>query len=634
MKNLKNFNGVNKSYFIVIITLLLILPLGVLGQSGAKESPKKTISSIDQLPKHTYKISGTITQLLNDDRAFSDFSQQVRQDIEKDLEEYDILDKKTLRDFNSARVTLDLLKGKHKEVLDGILRLREMEDKPAEKLMTGLSEEVITLTRQKTEATEGKQFQETYARILKDKIKKYPWKVIQDRIIESKGRMEIYNRNFLIGIVQSQMEPIAKKNGNISIGIALQVIRLRYFFQEILPLKEHTLKVYEELIKANRIEKPDIWKDREVDLSDKKNLSEVVIAIWDTGVDTSVFPGQLFTNPKEKIDNLDNDRNGYVDDVHGIAYTLRFDKTPELLYPLDKSKGKDSIQIELLKGYVDLTNAIDSPEATALKKKFSALKPQELNPVMESLMKQALYMHGTHVAGIAIKGNPYARILVARLTADYRQIAGPLTMELTHKSAQMLKDVIDYFKTNHVRVVNMSWDMSFKEIEKDLEANGVGKNPQERRAMARKMFDIQKKAFYEAIAGAPDIVFVNAAGNDDDDPKFTDCIPTAIDLPNVIVAGAVNQSGDETSFTSFGEAVDVYANGYNVVSYIPGGYTIAASGTSMSSPQVANLAAKLIALKPHLKAKEVAELIKKGADKSKDGRILLINPKHTVELLK
>jgi hypothetical protein len=54
----------------------------------------------------------------------------------------------------------------------------------------------------------------------------------------------------------------------------------------------------------------------------------------------------------------------------------------------------------------------------------------------------------------------------------------------------------------------------------------------------------------------------------------------------------------------------------------------------MSSPNVTNLAAKLIALKPTLKPAEIVALIKKGADR-KEGTFpyLLMNPKRSVELL-
>ena len=58
------------------------------------------------------------------------------------------------------------------------------------------------------------------------------------------------------------------------------------------------------------------------------------------------------------------------------------------------------------------------------------------------------------------------------------------------------------------------------------------------------------------------------------------------------------------------------------------------SGTSMASPNVVNLAAKLIALDPSLTPEETISLIKQGADKSIDGRRNLINPKATVALLK
>ncbi len=148
------------------------------------------------------------------------------------------------------------------------------------------------------------------------------------------------------------------------------------------------------------------------------------------------------------------------------------------------------------------------------------------------------------------------------------------------------------------------------------------------------MFTVLKNDFYEAIKNAPGILFVASAGNEDNDPRFQDYIPGAMGLPNILVVGAVDQAGDETSFTSFGSSVDVYANGYKVKSFLPGGEIMPAAGTSMSSPQVTNLAAKLLALNPKLKTLEVKDLILRGAEKNKDGRILLINPKLSVQLLK
>lgn len=635
---MKNLKMMKHAFFIFLILLLVILPLTANDQLTGNENQKNKITNIDQLPRHTYKISITLTELLTDAKAFVDFAQQVRQDIEADFTNYDIRDTTTLREYYGVLVILDVLRGNHDAALAGIERLRELVDKPAARLMTGLINQVIIEAHRKVKTLQGNQFKKAFEDILAEKVDTFPWKTIQEDIIKTKGMMDMYSKNLLLGVVRSQFEPALKKSGHVSGDMARQLIRIGYVLKDVLPLKDSIVTVYGNLIKKRRIEKPDIWKERQVDLTGEKGLSPVVVAIWDTGIDITVFPHHFFTNPKEKLDGKDNDSNGFIDDVHGIAYTLEADKTPGLLYQVERSSQSSSQvisrEIELLKGFIDLQNVVDSPEAAALKKKMAALQPEGVKSLLENLMQQALYIHGTHVAGIAIDGNPYAHILVTRITGDYRQTPKPMTMELAQKLAKMFKEVIAYFKANNVRVVNMSWTNSLKEIEQNLEANGIGKDAVERGKIAGRMFKVLKDAFYEAIKNAPGILFVNSAGNEDNDPLFQEYIPTSFDLPNVMVVGAVDQAGDETNFTSFGQVVDVYANGYNVVSFLPGGKTMPASGTSMSSPQVANLAAKLLALSPGLKIPELVELITKGAEKSKDGRILLINPKRSVQLLR
>src|ERR1039458_1669266 len=142
-----------------------------------------------------------------------------------------------------------------------------------------------------------------------------------------------------------------------------------------------------------------------------------------------------------------------------------------------------------------------------------------------------------------------------------------------------------------------------------------------------------KDSFVGAMQGAPDILFVSAAGNENNDVRFNEDIPSAIDLPNTVTAGAVDKAGDEAAFTSFGK-VDVYANGYEVDSVLPGGDHQIASGTSLASPQLTNLAAKLFAKYPQLTAVQVKKLMVDGSDKKEiTGRkILLLNERRSFEL--
>jgi len=79
--------------------------------------------------------------------------------------------------------------------------------------------------------------------------------------------------------------------------------------------------------------------------------------------------------------------------------------------------------------------------------------------------------------------------------------------------------------------------------------------------------------------------------------------------------------------------VKMYANGYEVESYVPGGKKFKYSGTSMASPNVANLAAKLITLNPKLTPKQTIDMMFKGADPMEGhSELLVINPKKSIGL--
>jgi subtilisin family serine protease len=169
-------------------------------------------------------------------------------------------------------------------------------------------------------------------------------------------------------------------------------------------------------------------------------------------------------------------------------------------------------------------------------------------------------------------------------------------------------------------VVNMSWSLSPPAGEGNDEA-------------ARECFAIVKRGMMEAIRSAPEILFVAAAGNGNQDATFSEAIPPALELPNLVTVGAVDQTGRPTEFTSFGKTVALYANGRAIEARMPGGERMPVSGTSLAAPQVANLAAKLWAIDPSLKVAEVIGLIKAGASAGPDGTISLINPKRSVVLL-
>ena len=208
------------------------------------------------------------------------------------------------------------------------------------------------------------------------------------------------------------------------------------------------------------------------------------------------------------------------------------------------------------------------------------------------------------------------------------------TEDWARRFAGDFQQISEYFKTRNVRVVNMSWGDSPQEFELWLSSTSNEADPTVRKKQAAELYNIWRAAIESAINNAPNTLFVCPAGNSDSDAEFTQGVPAGLRLPNLIAVGAVNQAGDETSFTSYGSTVVVDADGYEVESAAPGSGTIKVTGTSIASPNVANLAAKLFALDPSLTPEQVIDLIKRGATTSEDGRRHLIDEKRSVALLK
>ncbi len=616
----------------VIACLALVVAVGGFTPSVAA---KTRVTNLDELPRFAYPVEGSVVDLITSDERFSEFAAKVRADIEGVLEEYEIDDAATLQGYYSVLARLDMMAGDYDSALARYEQIRDLEDKEAGKLMTGLFASAWVAARQQVDpATDFEAFADAFEAQFGAAVGTLPWDVVQDEIQEAKGRAEIFSENMIVGLAKSQVDPAVAASGKISSDLVPTVVALRYALTATVPLKQEVVAVYSRLIAANKKDKPNIWLTREYTLGPDEGTKPVTIGIWDSGTDVSLFEGQLWVNPGEKVDGEDRDSNGFIDDINGIAFDMDGNQSPLLLHPLGDMQGRVDNAMKYMKGFMDLTSSIDSAAASELKRHLAAIEPDQVNDFLEELQFAALFMHGTHVAGIAVEGNPFARIMVARLSFDYHNPPKPLNVEIAKRLASSYKHTIRYFLRYGVRVVNMSWGWSLKEIESMLEANGVGETPEDRAELTRKIFDILSDGLHDAMRDAQSILFVTAAGNSDNDVEFDKMIPASYELPNLLVVGAVDQAGDPTSFTSEGRNVRLYANGFEVESYVPGGDRMAASGTSMASPAVVNLAAKILAVEPEMTPQAVIELIDEGATpRDGDDNFLLLDPKATIGLL-
>jgi subtilisin family serine protease len=596
---------------------LFVLFLSLLLAGGVAAEGKKRIDKVADLPRFSYKLDSKVEDMVRDDAKFKPLARELRRDLESVLAQYEIDDKATQRQILSELAQLDMLDGNYEAALARVAQVKALEDKPSDKLLSGITARAIVAGIHANPDRNSPAYQAAAGQSIKGELAALPYDVIANEAKEIKAGAELLGEGRLIGNVREVLQPSIDKNGSLSSDLAPTLVRIKYTYDFILPLKPVLVTAWTTYLAAHSVDKPDIWAARAVTLPAGGKYAPVKIAVWDSGVDTRLFPANLAT-------------------VNGAVPVIAFDRFSEpaqgeLQAIPDALKGKVPQLKSRLKGFSDLQSNIDSPESSEIKRYMSTLKPDEYKAFVEEIGLAGNWMHGTHVAGIAVAGNPYAQLVVGRIEFDWHLIPDPCpTRELALLDAKNEQSYVDFFKQQGVRVVNMSWGGTVKGVEGALELCNIGKTPDERKAIAREYFDLQKNSLVKAFASAPQILFVTAAGNSNEDASFVEDIPADIVLPNLLTVGAVDKAGDEASFTSYGPTVKVHANGYQVESVIPGGEKLAESGTSMASPQVVNLAAKILAVNPQLTPTEVIALIRDNADKTADGRRTLINPKKTL----
>jgi subtilisin family serine protease len=261
-----------------------------------------------------------------------------------------------------------------------------------------------------------------------------------------------------------------------------------------------------------------------------------------------------------------------------------------------------------------------------MKEIYGKLSADDLASLRSDITLFGIYYHGTGVADVAAKGNPFIRLLMVRNTYDHHQTRTCPTIDGAYAEANMIRQTIDYIKGREVRVVNMSWGQNPSMVEKDLELNGVGKSVEDRRKLARRIFNIVRDTLYTVIKDATDILFITGSTNFGNDAAFDELIPSSFALPNLLVVGAADKHGRVVSFAGEKSNADVYALGVDVEARIPGGDTLRMSGVSVAAPAATNLAAKLLAIDQDLRPTEIVDVIVKSASFNEQDSVWLINP--------
>lgn len=370
-------------------------------------------------------------------------------------------------------------------------------------------------------------------------------------------------------------------------------------------------------------QKLSFWKAREVELSGTEHGSEVVVAVWDTGVDYRALPqASKWINPAEKLNALDTDQNGFVDDVNGIAFDLKEKYSTSTMQPLPQGLAPQDLNslVRDMKGNADALFGVSSDEARDVFQKTLKATPEENRVASEQLIWFGEYAHGTQMASICVRGNPFIQVMSIRQQLSHRPPKPEIAV--SRRRANAYRKAVEYMKSNGVRVANLSWSRWQDLFVKAAEMHDESGSEESHLKLASEILKIEHDALFDAIANAPEILFVTTAGNAGHDMQ-EGAIPQKFELPNIIRVGATTSRGRPT-LNNKDAISDVYAHGHKVATRTISGVETFTMGTSAACANVTNLAAKLFAIKPELTVQDVKKLILETSTSYKGNRKTLL----------
>ncbi len=353
----------------------------------------------------------------------------------------------------------------------------------------------------------------------------------------------------------------------------------------------------------------------DVDLARQADARDVNVAVWDVGTNPELFRTQLLVNPGEPANGQDDDHDGLVDDTVGIANDPDPAQTALFYNP-----GAEIIErySPFLRGVMDLRAGMASTPAAqrVLELQRGITDAAQARQLDQRLDAVGEWAHGTHVAGIMLRGNPHARLAIFRSAwAGENRVydeRGPTDAELDAEQAN-IDAIAAFINRHHVRVVNASLGFSQEYVEDSLRhQSALYRTDADVRARAAVVQERRRSNWQRVFTTCPETLFVVAAGNSNQDVMEYGEVPASNqNAPNLLVVGAVDRFGHWATFTNSNpERVQVFDHGVEVDSLVPSGEHVPLSGTSMASPNVANLAGKLVSLDPALTPARLITIIR------------------------
>ena len=210
----------------MMFTRFLLPPLVLaFALSSAHALEKKRIDKAADLPRCSYKVDGPLEEIIRDDSKFAAFARAYRTDVESVLAEYDIADKAALRGMLSSLMQLDFIEGRYDAALKRATQVRELQEKPADKLLSGLQIKAYVDAQQKTGTITTDAWRKDVGQRVSAALDPLPFSVVQNDVREMKANIEIASESLALGYVREVLQPTAARAGSLSLTSRLRSSR-------------------------------------------------------------------------------------------------------------------------------------------------------------------------------------------------------------------------------------------------------------------------------------------------------------------------------------------------------------------------------------------------------------------------
>jgi subtilisin family serine protease len=403
-------------------------------------------------------------------------------------------------------------------------------------------------------------------------------------------------------------------------------------------------------------------------LKDNKGRS-VIVAVIDSGVDIEhpLISGSTWINKKEiPGNNIDDDKNGYIDDINGwnflgksnkenmeyvrlIKNTSKNDSLYNVyLKEIDEVKNTSTQRIERSKDIINKHTKYDSIIRSALDKNFYSLDEAEKinfktldvldaidfltffekNSLSIERLEGAIKYYKTRLKyhinidfeGRSIVGDDPNNLY----NTDYGNpnVIGPEKNSADH-GTHVCGIILSIY--NKVKIMPLRAVPDGDEYDKDIALAiryAVNNGAKIINTSFGKSYSPHSDWVNDAIkyASRKDVLIVNASGNDSKNinPGLNKIFPNdeingKENTDNMIIVGASTFMYNEklpAYFSNFGSInVDLFAPGYQIYSSVPNNKYDYNSGTSMAAPSVSGVAAVIRSFYPNLKAPTVKRIL-------------------------